>query len=360
MKSQTSADDENPSAGKSLGISIYNEIIRRRKLILISMCVLAVVAFCINVSLGPMKYTLWEVIRTIIRPDSSSNVMRLVIWNYRMPEAIMALLVGASLAMAGAEMQTILDNPLAEPYTLGISASAAFGAALAIVMGIGIGTFGFYAVAINAFIFALLSCFIIYMMMKFKSADKYTMILTGIALLFLFQALVSVLQVISSKEGAMAIMFWMFGSLSNSNWLMVGIVSVVCLLVGILFFSNTWKLTSLKLGDSKASSLGVDVARLRKRMLLGISMLTAVAVCFTGIIGFVGLVGPHIARMLVGEDQRYFLPVSALSGALFLTVAAIITKSIPFASTLPIGIVTSLIGVPFFLFMILGKKKVMA
>ena len=360
MKALTTPDDESNKANKTAGSKIYGEIIKRRKLILTVMIVCAVLGFFINISLGPMKYTLWEVIRTIIRPDSSPLVMRLIIWDYRMPEAIMALLVGAALAMAGAEMQTILDNPLAEPYTLGISASAAFGAALAIVLGIGVGSFGSYTTAINAFLFALLSCTIIYLMMKFKSADKYTMILTGVALLFLFQALVSVLQVTSSKEGAMAVMFWMFGSLGNSNWLMVAIVSVVCLLVGMLFFKNTWKLTSLKLGDSKASSLGVDVARLRKKMLLGISLLTAVAVCFTGVIGFVGLVGPHIARMLVGEDQRYFLPVSALSGALFLTVAAIISKSVSLASVLPIGIVTSLIGVPIFLFMILGKKKVMA
>lgn len=342
---------------RSFGSKIYDTIVKRRKIVLTAMILASILLFLLCVATGPMEYSLAEVIRTILNPDSASGIMRSVIWDYRLPEAALAVLVGASLGMAGAEMQTILDNPLAEPYTLGISTAAAFGASLCIIFGLGMETFGDYALPIVAFLFAFATCLIIYGVARLKSSDKHTIILMGIAMLFLFQSLVSLMQVTTSKEAASAVMFWMFGSLGRADWDNVAIVGTAALLAGILFAINFWKLTSLRLGDSKASSLGVNVNRLRRNTLIIVSLLTATAVSFTGTIGFVGLVGPHISRMLVGEDQRFFLPISALAGATMLCASLFVTKAIDSIASLPIGIITSLIGVPFLVIMILSKKE---
>ncbi|MDY0236850.1 MAG: iron ABC transporter permease [Gudongella sp.] len=343
--------------GDSAGYSIYSAIVKRRRTVLATMALASLLLFLLCVATGPMRYSLADVIRTVLNPDSVSGLMRSVIWDYRLPEAALAVVVGASLGMAGAEMQTILDNPLAEPYTLGISTAAAFGASLCIVFGLGAGILGDYALPAVAFAFALATCLVIYAVARLRSSDKQTIILMGIAMLFLFQSLVSLMQVTTSKEAASAVMFWMFGSLGKADWENVAIVGTVALLAGVLFALNFWKLTSLRLGDPKASSLGVDVGRIRRNILITVSLLTATAVSFTGTIGFVGLVGPHISRMLVGEDQRFFLPVSALAGAMLLCAALFATKAFDLVSSLPIGIITSLIGVPFLIIMILRRRE---
>jgi iron complex transport system permease protein len=268
-------------------------------------------------------------------------------------------LAGIALGVAGAEMQTVLNNPLSEPYTLGISAAASFGAALSIAYGIGAGILGSYSTIVLAFAFAMLVCLVVSTVASRRSAGPTTTILIGVAMLFFFQSLVSLVQALTSKDAATGIMFWMFGSIgrdsSYEDILLLAAVIVIC----TLFFAiNIWKLTSLKLGDAKVSSMGINVARLRRNVILGVSVLTATAVSFTGTIGFVGLVGPHVARMLVGEDQRFFLPMSALCGAAMVLGASIICKILPFTSVLPIGVVTSLIGVPFFVYLILRKRSV--
>ena len=344
----------------SVSEQLYESLVGRRRYIVLGMAVITILLFFIDIALGPMRYSLAEVIQTVFNPGPSDDLMTSVIWNDRLPKAVTALLAGIALAMAGAEMQTILDNPLAEPYTLGVSSAAAFGAALVLAFGIGTTTFGDYATPVMAFIIAMLVCFLIYTVAKIKSSDRTTIILIGVALLFLFQALVQLAQSISSQDSATSIMLWTFGSLGRAGWTDLGILLVVILLVAILFAKNLWRLTALKLGDSKASSLGVDVGKLRRNTLIGVSVLTAVTVSFTGTIGFVGLVGPHIARMLVGDDQRYFLPVSALAGAMMLLAAAVVCKLSDFTMDLPIGVVTSLVGVPFFIYMILKRRKVFA
>lgn len=337
--------------------SSYRATSRHRLMIVSAMTLVTVVLFFASICSGEMDYSISEVLRTLLHPDQVSAGMESIVWNTRLPQALTAILAGVALGMAGAEMQTILDNPLAEPYTLGVSMAAAFGASLVIAFGIGRTVLGGYASVAMAFVLAMVCCTAIYAVSRTRRSDRITIVLTGVAMLFLFQALVSLVQSLASRDAANAITFWTFGSLGRTDWPDIALMVVVVLLVSLFFVRNMWRLTSLKLGDGKARSIGVDVVRLRRNTLVGVSVMTAVVISFTGTIGFIGLVGPHIARMLVGEDQRFFLPVSALSGALFLTAAHFFTRSFDFAMSVPIGIVTSLIGVPFFMYMILKGRR---
>jgi iron complex transport system permease protein len=165
------------------------------------------------------------------------------------------------------------------------------------------------------------------------------------------------LQYLSSSEQTAAILFWTFGSLSKTTWISLGIIAIVFITILLLFLKDVWKLTALKLGDNKARSLGVNVDFLRRKVLILVSIVTATAVSFVGPISFIGLVGPHIARLLVGDDQRFYLPLSALTGAALLSVSSTLSELLTPGSIFPIGIITSFIGVPFFLFLILRRKN---
>ncbi len=275
-----------------------------------------------------------------------------------MPVALMAIIVGASLSVAGAEMQTILDNPLASPYTLGVSAAAGFGAALAIVLGVGVIPLGdTLLVPVNAFVFSLLSSLLIYGIARFRRLSPETMVLAGIAVLFFFHSCMAVLQYFAAEEELQAIVFWLFGSLTKATWPKLGVAALVFVIATPLLLRNAWRLTALRLGDDKAKSLGINVESLRLQVLVLVSVLTGAAVAFVGTIGFIGLAGPHIARMLVGEDQRFFMPVSALCGILLLSMASILSKVVMPGSVFPIGIITSFIGAPFLLYLLMKTRR---
>ena len=210
---------------------------------------------------------------------------------------------------------------------------------------------------ISAFVFALLACLEIYFISRLKSFTSETMVLTGIGMVFFFQAIQSFLQYAASPEALQGIVFWTFGSLSRANWTNISIILVIFILVFVFVYRKSWMLTAMKLGDSRAKTLGVDVEKLRRQMFVVISILTASAVAFVGSIGFIGIVGPHIARMLVGEDQRFYLPMSAACGAAILTTASVATKLVKPGAVFPIGILTAIIGVPFFFALIIRKKR---
>ncbi|MFN8632949.1 MAG: iron ABC transporter permease [Chloroflexota bacterium] len=316
-----------------------------------------VVTLFTDILVGPSGVSFQDALGAIFSPATAEPTTVVIVWTFRLPIALMALIVGASLGVAGAEMQTVLDNPLASPYTLGVSAAAGFGAALAIVFGVGlIPVDRDYLIPINAFAFSLLTCLLISFVGKEAGRSSESMVLTGIALLFFFQALLSMLQFRATTEALQEIVFWLFGSLQKTNWTKLGIVATFLVLVLPILMRDAWKLTALRLGDDKARGLGINVGRLKMKTFVLISLLTAIAVSFVGTIGFIGLVGPHIARMLVGEDQRYFLPLSALAGAALLSAASVGSKVIVPGVIYPIGIVTSLIGIPFFLSLILSRK----
>ena len=329
---------------------------RRIIFILIGLLICAV-SFITDVIVGPASLTLRDVWLAVMQASEVSKNADVIIWSIRLPTAVMALLVGASLGIAGAGMQTILDNPLSSPYTLGISAGAGFGASLVVVIGLSSLEFlGEFMVPFGAFVFAGLTSFFIYSINKIKNFSSETMILAGIGMIFLFQALQSLMQYMATPEALQNIVFWTMGSLTKANWLSISIVLVALLVMLPLMMRESWRLTALKLGDEKASGLGVNVEHLRVKIFLFISIITAVAVSFVGTIGFIGIVGPHIARMLVGEDQRYFLPLSAVCGMVILSLASIASKMLIPGAMFPIGIVTAIIGVPFFFSLVLTRK----
>lgn len=340
------------------GRELYRRITGRKYIYLLVITVGLVVALITDIMTGPSGLSIQQAISAIISPGSADAPTWAIVWLIRLPVAVTALIVGAGLGVAGAEMQTILGNPLASPYTLGISAASGFGAALALVLGIGVmPVAGQFLVPLNAFVFALLCSFTVYFVARRKQATIETIILTGIALHFLFSSLTSMLKYLATSEELHAVVFWLFGDLSKATWPNVEITGFVLLAILPLFARDAWKLTALRLGDTKAESLGVDVERMRLKVLILVSVLTATATCFVGTIGFVGLAAPHIARMLVGEDQRFFMPLAALSGALLLSIASIVSKSILHGVIFPIGIVTSFIGIPFFLSLVLRKRR---
>ena len=317
---------------------------------------LLLVSFSANLATGPAMLPISAVLRSLLQAGSDP-MLDAIVRTLRLPIALMAAVVGAALGISGAVMQTILNNPLASSYTLGISAGAGFGAALAILIGAALPFPEAWAVPIAAFLFAGLACAAVAGVGQMRGATPELLILAGIACLFLFQALLSLLQFLASPEALQQIVFWLFGSLLRSTMVKVGIVSLVLLATIPVLLADAWRLTALKLGDDRARALGVRVDRLRLRAFVIVSVLTGAAVAFVGTIGFVGLVAPHIARMLVGEDQRHLLPASAIFGALLLSTASVASKLIMPGTVFPIGIVTALIGVPFFGWLVLAARR---
>lgn len=317
---------------------------------------LSLCSLTLDVATGPSLLALGDVLRTLVAPAAADPTTRAIVMDMRLPIALMALVVGAALGLGGVQMQTLLDNPLASPYTLGLAAAAGFGAALALVTG-GLGLPSLVAIPLSAFVFCMLAASFLFGLALMRHVNSQTLILAGIALLFLFQSLLSLLQFLASPELNQQIIFWLFGSLMRTTWPMLAITAGVTLACALLLHRDAWQLTCLRLGEARARSLGVNVTRLRLRTLVLVALMTATAVSFVGIIGFIGLVSPHIARMQVGEDQRFLIPQSALCGALMLSVASVLSKSIVPGALFPIGIVTALIGVPFMIWLILGNRK---
>ncbi|WP_038952498.1 FecCD family ABC transporter permease, partial [Yersinia pestis] len=294
----------------------YQNIVRHRLLVM-GVLVLAILGcLLLDFTMGPSGLTLSSLWQTLIDPASADAGTRVIVWDIRLPYALMAVVIGLSLGLAGAEMQTILNNPLASPFTLGVSSAAAFGAALAIVSGIGIpGVPDQWFISVNAFIFALFAALMLDGITRWTRVASSGVVLFGIALVFTFNALVSMMQFIASEDTLQGLVFWTMGSLARASWAKLGIMLAVFALMLPLSMMNSWKLTALRLGEDRAISFGIDVRRLRLGTLLRISMLSALAVAFVGPIGFIGLVAPHIARMIFGEDHRFYLPASALIGA---------------------------------------------
>ncbi|WP_083303377.1 iron ABC transporter permease [Corynebacterium sp. HMSC058E07] len=335
----------------------YRRQARRKILAILALAIAAFAAFAIATIVGPIDLSLMELWKALIDPNGVDETTHTVLWNLRLPASVMAVLIGASLSLSGAHMQTILDNPLAEPFTLGISAAAAFGGAASIVLGWTVLANPQFNLAAVAWVASLVAVFIVAGASLWRGASAESMILLGIALVFLFQAMLSLMQYRATTEALQQIVFWTMGSLQRANWTSNAII-VGALAIAIPFtVLNSWKLTALRLGDDRAAALGINVQRLRVTTLVVSSLLAASAVAFAGVIGFIGLVGPHVARMLVGEDQRYFAPASMAAGALLLAAAHAVSITVVPGVAVPIGIITSLVGVPFFLILVFVRRR---
>ncbi|MEL7281050.1 MAG: iron ABC transporter permease [Pseudomonadota bacterium] len=336
----------------------YRTLSARRVTSLVGAGVLLVLCTLVDILTGPAMLGMGDVVKSLLGAQSASAMTNVIVWDIRLPMSLMAITVGAALAIAGVIMQTILGNPLASPYTLGFSAAAGFGAAIVILTGFTLPILAWLTVPVSAFAATLVSAALVYGLSRARGMTPEVMILAGIATLFLFQSLQSMVQYLASPEVLQAIVFWLFGSLLKASWDNLPVTFAILVFCVAAILPDLWRLTALRMGDERAAAVGVNVTRLRVRMFVIVALLTAGAVAFVGTIGFVGLVAPHIARGFVGEDQRALLPMAALTGAIIMTGASILSKLISPGSVIPIGIVTAVLGVPFlFGLIVMGKRR---
>ena len=338
------------------GIETYKHITAKRRMIFLVTLVMIVIALVSDLMVGSSGIKIEDVLKGILDGPNGESITASIIWNVRMPMTLVCLCVGASLGLAGSQMQTILANPLASPYTLGVSSAAGFGAAMAFISGFPLGgDLSWVNAPLLAFVMTMMSTMAIYHIGRIKGMQAQSMVLFGIVIHFLFQALLSLVQFRSTPEVAGQIVYWMFGSLLKATWTGVLVSGTIYIVCALLLTRYAWRLTALSAGEERARSLGVDTDKLRLHVFLISALLTAGAVSFVGTIGFIGLVSPHFARMLVGEDQRYLAPMSAMLGVLLMATASNVSKVVIPGIIVPIGIVTSLIGVPFLIYMIIRR-----
>ncbi|MGY3084763.1 FecCD family ABC transporter permease [Pseudomonas fragi] len=336
----------------------YRRLLARRVCLLLVIGCALLGSVLLDLSTGSSGMGLGQLLQGLLHPQTLDVTDRVIIWNVRLPYALMAVLVGAALSLAGAEMQAILNNPLASPFTLGVSSAAALGASLVIVFPLSSALLSRDSlVALAAFVFACASMFLLHGMSRLRGAGVETLVLFGIALVFSCNALVALLQLLATEDVLQQLVFWSLGSVARANWDKLGILALVLGLTAPFSLHAASRMTLLRMGEERAQSFGVDVRRLRFFALLRISLLSATAVAFVGTIGFIGLVGPHIARILIGEDQRFLFPASALVGALLLSLSSVVSKVIMPGVIVPVGIMTALVGVPIFVVLVFKRGR---
>ncbi|MDD3042242.1 MAG: iron ABC transporter permease [Methanosarcinaceae archaeon] len=290
-----------------------------------------------------------------------------IIWHIRLPRALAAIASGVGLSVAGVALQSILRNPLGSPYTLGISHAAAFGAAFSVIV-LGTGTMrstGADAIMINnpyvtttvAFAFSMLATFILLAIAKYKGSSPEVMILSGVALSSLFTAGTMFLQYFADDTQLAAVVFWTFGDVGRAHWGDFFIILVVTVFATGYFYLNRWNYNAIDAGDETAKGLGVEVEKIRLYGMLIASLVTAFIVSFLGVIGFVGLVCPHISRRFVGDDQRFLLPASCLVGGMLLLGSDTAARMIMAPHELPVAILTAFMGAPVFLYLLVRGYK---
>jgi iron complex transport system permease protein len=288
-----------------------------------------------------------------------SQTTQAIVLNLRLPRIILAILAGAGLAAAGATMQGTLRNPLVSSYVLGISSAAGFGAALAIVFGVSVlSIFGGYIVIVNAFLFSVLAMGIVFMIARVRGMSSETVILIGVAVGFLFSALLSLIQYVAPQYQAInAIVFWLMGSLTSATWQSILVVLPIVVVTVLLMTQQSWNINVMSMGEDVATSLGINSKRVLTTNMVLETVATASIIAFTGVIGFVDLIAPHIARLIIGNDHRFLIPCSALVGAFLLLCSDTVARLVLAPTELPVGIVTSLLGVPLFINILVSKRR---
>jgi iron complex transport system permease protein len=338
----------------------YTQFVGKRYLFLLVLALITVALAGTAVTLGVIKLSIGQVYEAILHnflPDQfqATEEAQRVVWNIRLPRILFGVLAGMGLGIAGAVMQVVLKNPLASPYTLGISSAAGFGAAVAILLGQGF--FGSYLIAGNAFVFALLSSMVIVAIARHKGATPEIMVLSGIAIMYFFSACTTLLEYFADSDAVKGVVFWMVGSLSKASWNELYVLCFVLAVCIPILIWKSWDFDVMSSGDETAKSLGIDVGRTRNISMVISSLIVASIVAFTGTIGFIGLVAPHIARMIVGGDNKFVLPGSALLGGLLLAGADVVAQHIMPPVILPIGVMTAFMGIPLFFYLIMRRRK---
>jgi len=294
-------------------------------------------------------------------PAPGNPQAELIVVGFRLPRIFLAILTGVSLAVAGAVMQGLLRNPLVSPFTLGLSSAASFGAALAIVLGPGILVSYFVMsydmwIVIFAFLFGWLSMFLVYWISRSRGTTQSTLILAGVVIGYIFTAGVMSLKYITNNEKLRELMIWLMGGMWGASWSAVLLLIPLVIICFVLLERMAWDLNALSAGDDVAKNLGINVEHLRLSGLMISTFAASCCLAFTGVIGFIGLMGPHICRMIIGSDHRYLIPCAGLMGAAILLVSDTVARTIMSPVEIPVGIIMYAIGGVFFLFLIMRGK----
>ncbi len=348
--------------GRVTQLQLYDAFVRRKKLVLAIAFFATIVVALYAISAGSLNIPASEVIKSMLGKGEAQAKM--VIMGIRLPRVVAAIVVGAALAVSGAVMQCVLQNPLASASTLGVSQGAAFGAALGIIVfggGVVNSDSAATAVTINnpyivtlcAFLMGSVSTAVIILISQLKrDLGPGGLILAGVALSSLFSGGSTLLQYFADETKISSVVFWTFGNLGSAGWSELLILAVVLLVSLTYFMLNRWNYNAMESGADTAKSLGVNTRAVMLVSMVISSLAAAVAVSFVGIINFVGLVAPHIMRRFVGNDYRYLIPCSAVAGALLLILADTFGRLIIAPVILPIGAITSFLGAPMFLYLL--------
>lgn len=358
---------------------VYITSLRRKLFFIIILSILLLFVAIISLGIGPVNIPLSDTLAAICHALFPSHCAgpenewySTILFQGRLPRILLAISAGASLAIAGAVMQGTLRNPLVSPFTLGVSSAASFGAVMSIVYGATIFgslyyqriTIGMYNVSFSivstmlfSFVAGMISIALVLILGRKKETSKSTIILGGVVIGYLFQAGVSFAKYISNDESLRDIVLWLMGGTWNVSWGTLIILIPLVLITIIALEKMSFQINTLSAGDDVASNLGVNVDKLRRNSLILSTFITSICIAFTGIIGFIGLMAPHICRMFIGNDSRYLFPASAAMGALILLSSDTIARIIIAPSQLPVGIIMYLVGGIFFIWLI-SKKKV--
>ncbi|WP_445678277.1 FecCD family ABC transporter permease [Psychrobacillus sp. FSL K6-4615] len=310
-------------------------------------------AIWLGVSVGSVKVpiqTLWD--------TGADAIATNIVWKIRMPRVVLAGLVGASLAIAGAAFQSLLKNPLADPYTLGVSSGASVGAVATLFFGISIPFLGIFTLPVFSMVGALVTMLLVISFAKLvdRGMKMETIILTGIIFSSFLGSVISLMIALTGEE-LRQIIGWLLGSVSMRGWSFVQMALPFVIIGTLLLWINRRELNAMLFGEERAKHLGVDVKKRKMMILIGGSMLTGTAVSVSGTIGFVGLVVPHMTRLLFGSDNRHVLPLSFINGASLLIICDLVSRTIISPTELPIGVITAFIGAPVFAFIFFKQRK---
>ncbi len=350
---------------------MYMEFISKikcnRSIMLLILFIVLIISICVFATIGTANISVSETVKIVISRlpyigsyvdiDKIPQSHFIIILKVRLPRVLLGVLVGAALSSVGAAFQGMFKNPMADPYVIGISSGAALGASIIIISGLNISLLKLSSVSIGAFLGAMISTFIVYFISKIKNKVPInTLLLSGIAVGQLFTAIMSFLMVIHTKD-VNKIIFWTLGSFSSKGWdELIPITVPVLFSIAVLnFFSRD--LNVMLTGEESARSMGIEVERVKLTILVICAFMTAMVVSVSGIIGFIGLIIPHIIRLVIGPDHRILLPSSALVGGIFMIFADTIARTIISPTEVPVGIITAMFGAPFFLYLLLKKKK---
>ena len=341
---------------------------KKEKRILWGLAFSAVVLSFVCLFVGSSHMPLSEGIAALLKTSEDAGNIR-IIWNIRIPRVLAAIIAGAGLSVSGLIMQTNLNNIMASPSTLGVSNAAVFGANLSIIAFAG----GFlstgnnltnytlganpYATSLMAFIFSFISIMFVLSLCRKQFYTPGVVVLAGIAIGSVWTAGTTLLQFYATDVGLSAAVVWNFGDLGRASYQTDLLMFIIVFLCSVFFLLMSWKYNALLSGNAAACTMGVNVYRLRFVSLLFASMITAVCVSFLGIIGFVGIICPHIVKKLIGEDHRYTIPASLLSGSILLLLSDTLSRGIGNGSALPVGAITTMLGAPFFLVIILSGRR---